>query len=123
MNIEKLLTPRWKVIADFPFSPFKINDIVFDGVFGQLRISTSGYFKIADYPAIFKKLEWWEEREEKDLPKYVKSENNVVKVVEYIELFNEFIYVRFKFKGVNEIFGKSIHCLMPATKEEYDNSK
>ena len=66
---EDLLKPRYKVIADYPDSEFKIGDIkTVTG--GDLRF-TEGYFNA--YPAIFKRIEWYEDRERNEMPKYVKD--------------------------------------------------
>ena len=75
MTTEELLRPRWKVIADYPNSPFEVNSVLETddkGVYTLWEHDGKGYITLSDYPAIFRKLEWWEKRDEKDLPKYVK---------------------------------------------------
>lgn len=77
LTIEELLTPRWKVIADYPQSLFFINEIVhYDGFWARTKEVKIG-INPNDYPLIFKKLEWWEEREEKDLPKFLEYEKQL----------------------------------------------
>jgi hypothetical protein len=68
LSKEELLKPRYKVIADYPGSPYKIGDIK------QCSESEHGdvnYYR--QYPSIFKNLEWWEERNKIDMPDYVKQ--------------------------------------------------
>lgn len=84
MDKEKLLKPRFKVIADYPESKFAIGKTIRpnreDGVINESWVTPdgNGYWEFAwiknieKYPAIFKKLEWWQEREEKDMPEYIK---------------------------------------------------
>lgn len=85
MTPEYLLKPRYKVIADYPRNPFSIGDILmqdFDTIGhvwireDQIADKTSDRSWADDlekYPALFKKLEWWEERKPEDLPEYVKE--------------------------------------------------
>ena len=65
MNIENLLKPRYKVIAGWPYMPkhAKVGELVADNFI----------LKAANYPHLFKKLEWWEERKANEMPKYVMS--------------------------------------------------
>lgn len=83
MSTEELLKPRYKVIADFWNSPFKVGHIIemtgkskrFPLMGGnnmenwETWIDTDGggancysIIKFESYPHLFKKLEWWEER-------------------------------------------------------------
>lgn len=89
-TVEELLKPRYKVIADWPARQFFIGSILHvheplpDG---RLRIfidhepegqkewylwNTGKIGEIDKYPHLFKKLEWWQEREESEMPEYVK---------------------------------------------------
>lgn len=79
---------------------------------------TGSYFitnvlKVEDYPQLFRPLAWWEEREETDMPKYVKTKagNSVRKV--------------FSIKGdyVSFTEQKYRNCKhwLPATEEEYEH--
>lgn len=87
MSTEELLKPRYKVIADYPtytgesrkYSHKKGDVIVFDTldeVYLWKEQESDGTQCSKDhfdkYPAIFKKLEWWEERADEDMPEYVK---------------------------------------------------
>jgi hypothetical protein len=87
MTTEELLKPRYKVIADFPASTISVGDII------QTNESTVAYvveindhsdkYAMKDYPHLFKKLAWWEERKVEDMPEYVKhGANGLVRKLE-----------------------------------------
>jgi len=70
-TVEELLKPRWKVIADFPFNTYyKVGGVITDDRLMAAR-NENGHAVFAcewnDYPNIFRKLEWWEEREPEDI--------------------------------------------------------
>jgi len=70
MTNEELMTPRFKVIGDYPNSLFKIDEVLI----GDERIFCDENSKrYSDFPNIFKLLEWWEERNLEDLPKYLEN--------------------------------------------------
>lgn len=142
MTPAELLIPRYKVIAVYPGSMFKINAILIrkqispaPDDFEFIEEETSfGLFQYnpADYPAVFRKLEWYELRQEKDMPKYVKSLvtpktvveaeptavfGDIVKVLPiYMPLSRQFAYYD-KTGRHREIKYKD--CL-PASEEEYN---
>ncbi len=64
MTPQELLQPRFKVITDYPNSPYSIGDIYPDYIIGDL---------VRQYPHIFKPLQWWEERKIEDMPTYFKG--------------------------------------------------
>ena len=80
-KIDELLKPRYKVVAGYPYSPFEVGDFIqiqnFDGHMMYKWIDDSGYeyelyesfFK--DYPHLFQRLEWWQERKITELPEYI----------------------------------------------------
>lgn len=113
MSNEDLLKPRYKVIADYPDSTFSIGDV--------LMTDVNSFFRkhcLLGYPAIFRKPEWWEEREEKDMPEYVKiigDDDNeiIIKVFGYQD-------GRIVYKNGG---GTLLHYALPYTKEEYDNQQ
>jgi hypothetical protein len=73
MTPEQLMQPRYKVIADYPKSIHPVGTIIDAGWQSEdlLYCDWDGP-RCRDFPHLFKKLEWWEEREEKDMPEYVK---------------------------------------------------
>jgi hypothetical protein len=81
MTPEELLKPRYKVIAPYPDMPFSVGQVLLlqkhkegweytwaehDGFHSMTDLEMS------EFPHLFKEMEWWEEREEKDMPEYVK---------------------------------------------------
>lgn len=62
-----LLTPRFKVIADYIGNNVEVGTI-FTSDIGE-------YYE--KFPANFKRLEWWEERKLEEMPEYVKQEGLV----------------------------------------------
>lgn len=70
MTTEELLKPRIKVIAPWPGmedDDYEVGQI-YTGTEEDLNISM-----IEMFPHLFKRLEWWEERDKKDMPDYVKQ--------------------------------------------------
>lgn len=117
MTREELLKPRYKVIADYPRSNFNIGDIWPDVAAEWTTKEQIDYTleEMSKYPSLFKKLEWWEEREPEDMPEYLKHyDGEVVKV----EAWTKDDYsIRPKYWG---ILAFEDHGLLPATKEEFD---
>lgn len=121
MTTEELLVPRWKCIADYPNSWFQIENIYTGKPMANPYTSTHylidnsphgiGTVLPHKYPAIFKKLEWWEEREEKDLPEYVKYKNNTILKISRHPIHPEYYWDQSKLIHLGE-------C-MPATEQEY----
>ena len=64
----ELLMPRYKVIADYPNTPYGLNQVLTKR---EIRFGM-GSLSPENYPAIFRKLNWWEERKVEDMPEYVK---------------------------------------------------
>lgn len=98
MNIDNLLTPRFKIIADFPDNSYGEVGTILDrnwSKFPNDNETEKPIWSISDFPNLFKKLEWWEERKESDMPSYLKkigyvdSFNNPVKDI-YIKIRTHF---------------------------------
>lgn len=85
MTAKELLTPRFEVIADYPYNPHEIGAIIESEVgissihqttiqytdeFGenikQQNLCTPSSFE--KYPHLFRKLNWWEHRKVEDMP-------------------------------------------------------
>lgn len=121
MTAQDLLKPRYRVIADYPNSPFNIGEIIRQDSAGLPNnyISDAGYYRDRhpeSYPAIFKKLEWWEERSESELPKYVKVKNAVREVDEWMMQIN---FVILKQDSGHAMEWPLKDGCFPATEEEY----
>lgn len=114
MIVEQLLQPRYKVIADYPNSPFTVGEIV--DLTNECFIGNSlGY---DSYPLIFKRLEWWEERKPEDMPEYVKriSDNAVFKLKS-----GQYVLTLIEKIGVDTYeFEYIVTAFLPATKADYD---
>lgn len=80
--INKLTVPRFEVIAEFPKCKFLKGDLL-QRVINAANdwyhtdvYSCLGGYDISDlekYPHLFKKLNWWDNRKEKEMPKYLKQ--------------------------------------------------
>ena len=137
-----LTTPRYIVIADYPNSPFKVGEILIfipqfmhrnKGLIQQTQYSDvykclNNFIFATDidkYPHLFRRLEWWEHRDIKDMPQYVKWEYNGKTgynklqwksidnfVTHYCsDIYPEWVSIK--------TFDKFI--VLPATKSDYDN--
>lgn len=91
LSKEQLLAPRYKVIALWPYCHEEVGGIitVYAGESAYLytlgkdsvhvypsdrnRTTTDWY---EQYPHLFQKLEWWEERKPEDMPEYVRQKNS-----------------------------------------------
>lgn len=76
MTASELLKPRFKIIADFPNNDFgKVGDIL-DRDWSKYPNDDEEkepIWSISDYPHLFQRLNWWEERSVEDMPKKVIS--------------------------------------------------
>jgi hypothetical protein len=72
MTTKELIKPRFKVIADFPCSSVIVGEIIRTGESLMAYVVSQGEFNekecLTDYPHLFKRLNWWDERSEKDMP-------------------------------------------------------
>lgn len=70
MTPTELMKPRYKVIADWPDnSKHKIGNIINAG---NVEWPENYCEWLDNFPHLFKKLEWWEERNENELPAWIK---------------------------------------------------
>lgn len=123
-RIEKLLIPRWKVLIDFPRCPFELNEVI-DGSYYYMEGHQIYYDQ---FPMCFKKLRWWEEMDISKMPKFIKFERKIGKVLVYEvcsphEGFPAFgqNYVNFfdeEGKNVMEEM-RDLRNFLPATEEEF----
>lgn len=66
MKTEELLKPRFKVIADYPGRSVEIGHIIDDPDYYERR-----GIQVNQYPHLFKKLSWWEDRKPVELSEYI----------------------------------------------------
>lgn len=136
MTPEELLSPRYRVIADYPFSPYKVGQLVSQSgktsvypsflltvVFYEnddgKKIATPNWSLIEyieKYPHLFKKLEWWEERKESELSRYVRYivDGNIYDLGGLPKEGNLYLIGDYSF---------GIRNCTPATKEEYEKQQ
>lgn len=131
-NIEELLKPRYKVIADYPGCKFNIGDIVtFVRSVNkyELWVSQDGqlitFNSFSKYPHLFNKLEWWEERslEQLNAVEYVK----IIRYEHYWQVgdivpVERFVYEKGRPMGYDLKYNKHhpVYSIMPATITEYE---
>lgn len=128
MTPEELLKPRYRVIADYPNSGYDIGDILtpdreYWSKENSIRLCAED---VSQYPHLFQKLEWWQERKPEEMPEYVKlMMGEAVGYVHKVE----------KWKGVNcngqplylyynRVNFLSTACVsetLPATADEYNH--
>lgn len=82
-TIDHLLTPRFEVIADYPGTMRNIGSVI-DSDYTFLTHSDKGY--PAQFPHLFRPLQWWEKRSAEDMPKYLKIDNELRGKFWYFEL-------------------------------------
>jgi|GEM_PF-2458540 len=74
-SVEELLKPRYKVIADYPYMETHLADMRIGRIVTEPNIRwLKNQFGIEPdkFPRTFRKLEWWEERTEDQMPEYVR---------------------------------------------------
>lgn len=127
-TVEELKMPRYKVIADYPNNRFSVNEIInlekYSGGYryrwaedwGMDNIDES---ELKEYPHLFKKLEWWEEREISDLPEYVINTSSLPKTIMQVNWAVE--VDDYGKEGLFAINGGRLYPkgLLPATLSEY----
>ena len=129
MTNEQPMQPRYLCVSPtdshYPYSPFKIGDII---TMNQISCNGSNcctingvvYSDVAldKYPHLFRRLKWWEFRDEKDMPGYVKFQEKVYKVIRYrkpniIRIIDDFWKTEI-WQEIGEPYW------LPATAEEYE---
>lgn len=95
-TIEHLLSPRFKVIADYPGSEFQLGITIEYGSYPEgeqgekclfvtlpelplkeVWPNPSVFHEFEKYPRIFFPLSWWEDRKMEEMPKYLKSDRSI----------------------------------------------
>src|SRR6185369_13508036 len=129
MTIEELLKPRYKVIADYTDSMFSVGGIIIedwqDADLWYCRdYKNEEYWfpkndVIENFPHLFKKLEWWEERDF-DLSGMFVRFGALDKQHAYYKLIKPSDY-RYGFWEMGGNYTYPLHESFPATEQEYDN--
>ena len=125
MTTEELLQPRFKVISPYPCSIHKLGDIILtykSAMSYAVQIDdVSEKICLEDYPNIFKKLKWFEDREIEDLPEYLKDKNEIYKVYKYDLSYSMFSVKVYEKSGY--ILTLFLYNVLPSNKEEYEANK
>lgn len=129
LSKEELLKDRYKVIADYPKSIHKVGAIYTIGINGDVLYCDQNGPRMSQYPHLFKKLDWWEDRKIEEMPEYLRSQkqpinhqarfSNVV-IMCGVDAFWDSAKYSAKGGNVTAYGGIIIDCFMPATEEEYN---
>jgi hypothetical protein len=119
-----LMKPRWKVIADYPKNPYHVGDILNGGFRSEDLIYCDDKGpRWRDYPHLFRKLEWWEERKPEEMPEYVKfglsKPTKVLPVNKWLILEEGEVKLQFRPDG-NFRFAWEFNNFLPATPADYE---
>lgn len=125
MTKERLLAPRYKVIANFPGSQLYLNQII--ELHYNINSVVEGQIKFYDqYPHLFQKLKWWEERKLEDMPDYVSYISMTTGGRKYFKCIEwEVMSKWYSPKGLHYLpesgyWNGVCSTLEPATEEEYN---
>jgi hypothetical protein len=125
MSNNELLKPRIKIINDWPgvagiVIPNTIINVDDEFTDDMFWIGGEPFLidKIRDYPYLFKELEWWEDRYEKDMPKYLVRKHTTQKDVFKALKHNINATHGLGFTAENG-HDKSYVNWLPATQEQY----
>ena len=77
MTNEELLIPRFRVLADYPFSAFPVDAIITLNKkpfheFNSKKVLLIGLIEFEKYPHLFQKINWWWKRKDEEIPKFLK---------------------------------------------------
>ena len=116
--LNDLDTVRYKVIASFPGGPIVDTVIPMNGV-KLVSNPNRGWieFKCTDYPHLFKPLKWYEEREVREMPLYVKYGSFVIKVNHWAKDEHNYLYC--SITAFQNTFNAYPSEITPSTVEEY----
>ena len=133
-EIEDLLKDRYKVIAPYPSSPYEVGDLVeITDIGTSFHCTTTkewntfieefapveNYWSIKlidDYPHLFRKLEWWEDREVSEMPEYVKPAKSPQYIFKVIKFTDGRVYFQNNNGGTSS---QPAGVMLPATESEY----
>jgi hypothetical protein len=133
---------RFKVIAQYPCAMYKMGSIVetYEDATAYI-VHIDGFSSkkecLYSYPAIFRKMEWWEGLEVDEIPKYLKVNSertslffgHIHKVrravrYEYPEYLNEGASeLLVMIEGNDDLYKFDISVFLPSTESEYNEFK
>ena len=126
MTVEELMNPRYELIADYPGNSIEVGKIIICPKYDN-DFSKEFWIQSNDkYPHLFKKLNWWEKRQESDMPMYLRSDLDKKNPT-----FHKIVEWKMKeLWGVIDPIERSVCSLMafnpeygyfPATEQEYNS--
>ncbi len=132
---EQLLQPRYRVIADYPFSPYKNGDIIEpkDGYWIASRVQSFEAFELrtvehsfeerelTKYTNLFERARWSDNRLREDFPEYVLYDKTCVPAKVLSVKCDEAGFVtEVETDAEPEEYYRAAIWDFPATKEEYE---
>lgn len=144
MTAEQLLLPRRKVINDFPFNqltaPYDNREKIFaiGSILNFFKADNQGKVEywyhhpvtgvnyqdtwMDQYPNIFNYLEWWEDRSEDEMSRYVKTTyDGTINEVDTYDFKTNTIYVNYPEGKCKFTLNAYLSARVPATEQEYNN--
>ncbi len=120
-----LLQKRFKVVADYPDNDIPVGIVLTNYSSDIWTNMEKGYEFHAQvswfekYPHLFREMSWWEERELKDLPEYVKW--NQLRVKGTIERAIEYVDYGYGLavKVGSQSMSQPLKCFDPSTQAEF----
>lgn len=114
-----LMQKRFIVIADYPDSLFQIGEIINSNYIVTTKFGTFAYTD--DYPHLFSELQWWEHREESEMPEYAKVHSTEIHKVRKWTIFKTHAIANTLDGTIQYDFNASEST--PATEDEYNEFK
>lgn len=131
-QVDKLLEPRYEVVANYPGSIFKVGEVIEFFSATEVGKAEKEYWFHSppthqnyqdswfnEYPHLFRLLKWWERRDKNDLPDYVKfyaplpEKYNIRKVIKWFDLAKDVVRCEDNLRYQLGI------AALPATEDEY----
>jgi hypothetical protein len=123
MKTQELLSPRFEVIEDYPNSIYKVGSIINTG-YDRIFCDPNS-IKFSDFPHLFRKIQWFENRKEEEMPMFLKHKSLSGKTTYHKVILWDLSNPQFiQWKYSNQDFGNlgmwSINYnYMPCSEEEY----
>lgn len=117
---EELLRPRYKVIAEYPDCYYKIGQILTTSQEEWVSNDNAKFAPqtVSEYPHLFKRLEWYEDRSIEDMPEYILLNTAIPKVIlRVIEWGEEDGSIYACATEISKI--ENLWAILPVTFEEY----
>jgi hypothetical protein len=114
-DLQELLKPRYLAISPnechYPGSFWQVGDIIY---------ATGKQTQFENFPHLFERLEWYSLRRAEQMPDYIKSGNNVGKVIEHFkDGSEEFCIAEFGAENEKRVYTCYYINFLPATEAEY----